>query len=67
MPVKTTVILKDEVYDYLIKRFGKRRISEAINEALMKHLFKPGRSLFGVDPWLTTKKLRDEEEVHEAS
>jgi hypothetical protein len=67
MPVKTTVILKDEVYDYLIKKFGRRKISEAINQAIMKEIFKPVKSMFGVDPWLTTKGLRDEEEPHETS
>jgi hypothetical protein len=55
MPVKTTVVLKDEVYEYLVEKFGKRRISEAINQALMKQFFKPFKSMFGVDPWLTTK------------
>ena len=68
MPVKTTIILKDEIYEHLIKKFGRRKISEAINEALMKQLFKPDKkSMFGVDPWLTTQNLRDEEEPHEAS
>jgi hypothetical protein len=34
----------------------------------MKQLFKPpSKNMFGVDPWLTTKNLRDEEEPHEAS
>jgi predicted CopG family antitoxin len=67
MPVKTTVTLKDEIYEYLIKKFGRRKISEAINQALMKQLFKPLKGMFGVDPWLTTENLRDEEEPHEAS
>jgi hypothetical protein len=67
MPVKTTIVLKDEVYEYLVKKFGKRKISEAINQALMKQFFKPFKSMFGVDPWLTTKNLRDEEEPHESS
>jgi len=67
MPVKTTVMLKDEVYEYLIKKFGRRKISKVVNEALMKEFFKPvKKSMFGVDPWLTTKNLRDEEEPHEA-
>ena len=39
MPVKTTIVLKDEVYEYLIKKFGKRKISEAINQMLMKQIF----------------------------
>lgn len=67
MPVKTTVILRDEVYEYLVKKFGRRKISEAINQVLMKQLFKPPKSMFGVDPWLTTEDLRDEEEPHETS
>lgn len=67
MPMKTTVILRDEIYEYLIKRFGRRKISEAINQALMKQFFKPVKSMFGVDPWLTTENLRDEEEPHEGS
>jgi hypothetical protein len=28
-------------------------------------LFKPVKSMFGADPWLTTQNLRDEEETHE--
>jgi len=67
MPVKTTILLRDEIYEYLIKRFGRRRISETINEALMKQLFKSVEGMFGVDPWLTTENLRDEEEPHEGS
>jgi len=68
MPVKTTITLRDEVYEYLIKKFGRRRISQAVNQVLMKQLFKPTKkSMFGVDPWLTTRGLRDEDEPHEAS
>jgi hypothetical protein len=68
MPVKTTVTLRDEIYEYLIKKFGRRKISEAVNQALMKQLFKPqSKSMFGADPWLTTRGLRDEEEPHESS
>jgi len=68
MPVKTTITLRDEVYEYLIKKFGRRKISQAVNQVLMKQLFKPAKkSMFGVDPWLTTHGLRDEEEPHEAS
>jgi len=67
MPVKTTITLRDEVYEYLIKKFGRRKISQAVNQALMKQLFKPTKSMFGADPWLTTRGIRDEEEPHEAS
>jgi predicted CopG family antitoxin len=67
MPVKTTITLKDEIYEYLIEKFGRRKISEAVNQALMKQLFKPVKSMFGADPWLTTENLRDEEEPRETS
>jgi len=67
MPVKTTITLRDEVYEYLIKKFGRRKISQAVNQVLLEQLFKPTKSMFGVDPWLTTHGLRDEEEPHEAS
>lgn len=67
MPVKTTITLKDEVYEYLIKNFGRRKISETVNQALMKQLFKPVEGMFGSDPWLTAEGLRDEEEPHESS
>ncbi|MFQ5712218.1 MAG: hypothetical protein ACE5GD_10645 [Candidatus Geothermarchaeales archaeon] len=65
MPVKTTITLRDEVYEYLVKKFGRRKISEAVNSILVKSLFKPPKSMFGADPWLTAEGLRDEEEAHE--
>jgi len=66
VPVKTTITLRDEVYEYLVKRFGRRKISEAVNRALIEQIVKPSKSMFGADPWLTTRKLRDEAEPHEA-
>ena len=66
LPVKTTIILKDEIYEYLVKKVGRRKISETINKILMKQLFTSDRSMFGVDPWLTIEGLRDEEEPHES-
>ena len=66
MPQKTTVVLQDEVYEYLVKKFGRRKISETINKVLIKQLFTSRKSMYGVDPWLTTEGLRDEEEPHES-
>jgi hypothetical protein len=62
LPVKTTVVLRDEIYDYLIKKVERRRISEAINQALLKQLTESVKSMYGADPWLTTENLRDEAE-----
>lgn len=67
MPVKTTIILKDEIYELLIKKHGRRKISKTINEVLMKQFSRSKKTMFGVDRWLTVKGLRDEREPHEAS
>jgi len=65
VPVKTTIILKDELYDHLVKKYGRRKISKTINDALMNQFSKSKKSMFGTDPWLTVKGLRDEKEPHE--
>jgi hypothetical protein len=66
-PVKTTIILKDELYDHLVKKYGRRKISKTINDVLASQFSKPGKGMFGVDPWLTVKGLRDEKEPHETA
>ena len=65
MPVKTTILLREDVRDHLLGKVGPRGLSEAINEILAKSLFRSKESLFGADPWLGTKGLRDEREAHE--
>ena len=65
MPVKTTILLREDVRDHLLRRVGPRGLSQAINEILAKNLFRSKKSLFGADPWLTQKGLRDERELHE--
>jgi hypothetical protein len=65
MPVKTTIILKDEIYQHLITKYGRRKISKTINDILTSRFSKSKKSIFGVDPWLTVKGLRDEREPHE--
>ena len=65
MPVKTTVLLREDVKDHLLRKVGPRGLSDAINAILAKALFRSKESLFGADPWLKTKGLRDEREPHE--
>ena len=65
MPVKTTILLREDVRDHLVLRVGPRGLSEAINKILAKALFSRQESLFGADPWLDAKGLRDEREAHE--
>jgi hypothetical protein len=66
MPVKTTILLKDEIYEQIVKKYGRRKISKTINEVLTKQFSVPRESMFGVDPWLTSTGLRDEKEPHES-
>jgi len=65
MRIKTTILLREDVRAHLIRKVGPRRISDAINEILAKALFPRKRSMFGADPWLTPKGLRDEKDPHE--
>lgn len=65
MPVKTTILLREDVRDHLLRKVGPRGLSEEINKILAKALFSRRGSLFGADPWLNTKGLRDERETHE--
>lgn len=65
MPVKTTILLREDVRDHLLRKVGPRKLSGAINEILAKSLFRSKESLFGADPWLNTKGLRDERDTHE--
>lgn len=60
MPIKTTILLREDVRDYLLRKVGPRGLSDAVNEILAARLFGAERSLFGADPWLDTKGLRDE-------
>jgi hypothetical protein len=67
MPVKTTILLKDEIYEELVKKYGRRKISKTINEVLTKQFSTTKKSMFGADPWLTVTGLRDEKEPHESA
>ena len=65
MPEKTTILLREDVKDHLLRKVGPRGLSDEINRLLAKALFSKKDSLFGADPWLTTKGLRDERDAHE--
>lgn len=65
VPVKTTILLREDVKDHLLRKVGPRGLSDAINEILAESLFESEGSLFGADPWLDRKGLRDEGEPHE--
>lgn len=56
--MKTTVLLREDLYEILKKRYGPRRISEAINAILAEALLK-GEGMFGTMPRTSLKDLRD--------
>ncbi len=59
-------MLRDDVYQLLISSFGKRNISNAINELLVKHLMKKEeRDFFGVDKWLVKSGWTDLRDKHD--
>jgi len=55
---KTTVILREDVYEVLKKKYGARGMSKAINEILAEALLK-GESMFGTMKKTPLKDLRN--------
>jgi len=55
---KTTIILREDVYEVLKKKYGARGMSKAINEILAEALLK-GESMFGTMKKTALKDLRD--------
>ena len=63
---KTTILLREDVKQAIEKEFGKRELSKVINEMLFeKFIEKKGKEMFGVDKWLTKKKIKEVREHHD--
>ena len=60
--VRTTIKLREDVYQTLKKEAGVKNISEKINEILIKMLFKEKKSLFGTMQKTDLSDLRDNED-----
>ncbi len=60
--VRTTIKLREDVYQTLKKEAGVKNISEKINEILIKMLFKEKKSLFGTMEKADLSDLRDHED-----
>ncbi len=62
--LRTTVELNDIIYKKIVRTYGKRNISNTINDILFRYFSKQKKKdMFGADPWLKkvdTKDLRDE-------
>ena len=52
------MLLREDLYEILRKRYGPRGISEAINRILAEALLK-GEGMFGTMPKTSLKDLRD--------
>ncbi|ATZ61199.2 MAG: hypothetical protein BME93_03605 [Methanosarcinales archaeon Met12] len=59
MYVRTTIQLREDVYQMLKKDAGSRRMSEKINKILTEALFKKKKTLFGTMPKIGIGDLRD--------
>ena len=60
--VKTTINLREDVYQALKKVAGKKKMSEKINEILYDALIKEKKSLFGTMKPADLSDLRDHED-----
>lgn len=61
MVKKTTVLLREDVYQYLREEAGGKKISDLINKILMEHFAKK-ESMFGVMKPVDISDLRDHRE-----
>ena len=54
-------MLREDIYDALVRMFGKRNISKGINDYLLEHIFKEKKrkSMRGADPWLKRVGWKD--------
>jgi predicted CopG family antitoxin len=55
---KTTVMLREDIYEVLKKKYGARGMSKAINEILAEALLR-GDSMFGSMKKTSLEDLRD--------
>ena len=65
LTIKTTVMLREDLHERIIRRYGRRGLSRTVNEALERMLVDTKKSMFGSDPWLNATGVRDERDPHE--
>lgn len=58
MVKKTTVLLREDVYQILKEKAGTKKVSNLINQILIEHFAKE-RSMFGTMKKVDTSDLRD--------
>jgi len=63
MMARTTVTIRDDLYNILRREAGRRGISEKLNEILAEYfLGRPRKTLFGTMPTTDLSDLRDHTE-----
>ena len=63
--MRTTIEIRDDLYQRIIRANGKRKISTTINEILTKYYSKTKKDMFGADPWLLKTDLSDLRDEHD--
>jgi predicted CopG family antitoxin len=63
--MRTTIEIRDDLYLKITREYGKRKISDTINEILTKYFSKSRKDMFGADPWLKTVDLSDLRDEHD--
>lgn len=56
---KTTIMLREDIKHAIENEFGKRQISKLINDLLFERFILKNKDMFGVDKWLTKKKIKE--------
>jgi predicted CopG family antitoxin len=63
--MRTTIEIRDDLYYKITREYGKRKISDTINEILTKFFSESRKDMFGADPWLKTVDLSDLRDEHD--
>ncbi len=63
---KTTIVLREDIKQAIEEEFGKRKMSQIINDLLFREFMLKGKKdMFGSDKWLTKKKIKEVREHHD--
>jgi hypothetical protein len=63
---KTTIVLREDIKQAIEREFGKRKMSQIINDLLLREfVLKKEKDMFGADKWLTKKKIKEVRDHHD--
>ncbi|UCH89703.1 MAG: hypothetical protein JSV49_03380 [Thermoplasmata archaeon] len=63
--MRTTIELRYDIYNKIIKEYGKRKISVTINEILANYFSSTREDMYGADPWLKKVDMSDLRDEHD--